>query len=398
MRTRSTRSTRLLAALALGSSMTLATAGAAGAQSAPAPDGDLRSISEGESGTLVAYWQDRLNDWLALSDADIAPVPVDGVYQGYTIDVTRAFQARNGTVAVDAVVDPVDRVALHNAIAALERGEGSSLRVINPGESGTLVAWWQERLNTWIGLSDTDLAPVAVDGIFGPNTQTATRVFQEATDSVPTDGVVHPEDRVALRDAIDALQQQPADGDLREISLGETGTLVAWWQDRLSDWISLSDAAIEPIRVDGIYGPNTRAATEYFQTVNGSVAVDGIVHPADRVALEQSIDALETGEVTPGAGVVELSFDGLAVPVATTCWLGPNRFSATTVGEVTVTVDTTGGTVQAAMDAEGQHAETSNGTTEVVGSSMRYTARFGPNPVGPETVVITLNATPAGCP
>lgn len=116
--------------------MTLATAGAAGAQSAPAPDGDLRSISE-----------------------------------------------------------------------------GSSLRVIKPGESGTLVAWWQERLNTWIGLSDTDLAPVAVDGI---------------------------------------------------------------------------------------YGPITRAATEYFQTVNGSVAVDGVVHPADRVALEQSIDALGTGEVTPG--------------------------------------------------------------------------------------------------
>lgn len=81
--------------------------------------------------------------------------------------------------------------------------------------------------------------------------------------------------------------------------------------------------------------------------------------------------------------MVDIVVDGAAVPVASACWLATDRFSATTVGEITVTVTTTNGTLTMRMEAGGEVAETNIGTTEVVGSSMRYTGQFGPNAVGP---------------
>ena len=50
-----TRLTRMLAIATLGAAAPLVAVGTAAAQSAPSGDGDLRSISEGESGRLVAF-------------------------------------------------------------------------------------------------------------------------------------------------------------------------------------------------------------------------------------------------------------------------------------------------------------------------------------------------------
>lgn len=82
---------------------------------------------------------------------------------------------------------------------------------VGRGDSGELVAFWQDRLNEWLALAGADVGPLAVDGIFGPSTEEATRVFQEASGLVAVDGVVDPEDRVALREAIEALEGAPSD-------------------------------------------------------------------------------------------------------------------------------------------------------------------------------------------
>lgn len=43
------------------------------------------------------------------------------------------------------------------------------------------MAFWQDRLNVWFGLTGSDTR-LAVDGIFGPNTEAGTLEFQQATD------------------------------------------------------------------------------------------------------------------------------------------------------------------------------------------------------------------------
>jgi peptidoglycan hydrolase-like protein with peptidoglycan-binding domain len=76
----------------------------------------------------------------------------------------------------------------------------SSTRV---GDRGAAVTSWQSSLNDWRAQSPADLGPIAVDGVFGPETEVATRDFQDASAEVPTDLVVDDEDRAALAAALD---------------------------------------------------------------------------------------------------------------------------------------------------------------------------------------------------
>ena len=80
----------------------------------------------------------------------------------------------------------------------------SSTRV---GDRGVAVTSWQSSLNDWRARSPAHLGPLAVDGVFGPETEEATRTFQDASAEVPTDLVVDDEDRVALAAAIDRLSR-----------------------------------------------------------------------------------------------------------------------------------------------------------------------------------------------
>ncbi len=252
-------------------------------------------VSRGDASELVTYWQDRLNDWFALSDVDFDAgdaIAVDGIFGPETEQATLTFQEKVDEVAPDAVVHPEDRAALHDAIDALESGNGGS-DVVARGDTGRLVEFWQDRLNDWFALSDIDPDAddaIAVDGIFGPETEDATLTFQKTTDSVVDDGVVDPEDRVALRYAIDALESEDGVSDT-VVARGDEGRLVAYWQDRLNDWLALSGAA-DPITVDGIFGPETEEATLVFQDTSDVVPSDAEVNPEDRVALREAIEAL----------------------------------------------------------------------------------------------------------
>ncbi len=186
------------------------------------------------------------------------------------------------------------------ATASHETSISESPDVVAAGDTGELVAFWQDRLNDWIVLSDggapaVGLTQIAVDGVFGPETEDATRVFQDLNDTVPTDGIVHPEDRVALREAIDALESQDGVTDT-VVAPGDTGELVAFWQDRLNDYYTLKGSEEDTIAVDGVFGPATEGATREFQIVNDSVEPDGVVHPEDRIALREAIDTLESDD------------------------------------------------------------------------------------------------------
>jgi len=105
---------------------------------------------------------------------------------------------------------------------------------------------------------------VVVDGNFGPVTEQAVKEFQQGA-NLQVDGVVGPQTWGALPDG----------GPMPLLQQGSTGPVVERLQTTLTngaaDWWGVT-----PQGVDGIFGPNTKAAVKAFQGW-GHVAVDGIV-------------------------------------------------------------------------------------------------------------------------
>ena len=92
---------------------------------------------------------------------------------------------------------------------------------------------------------------IAADGIFGPKTRAAVRVFQTRHGLV-VDGIVGPKTRAAL------------------FADRGRGLTRAWWVAPVQRALGVA--------VDGVYGPQTRAAVRAYQARHGLV-VDGIVGP-----------------------------------------------------------------------------------------------------------------------
>lgn len=84
--------------------------------------------------------------------------------------------------------------------------EGRLLFTWTRGED---VADWQRAINHWLDLDRADDARLAVDGIYGPITRTATLGFQRAQ-NIAVDGIVGPQTRGAMVSALDAA---PPPGD-----------------------------------------------------------------------------------------------------------------------------------------------------------------------------------------
>jgi peptidoglycan hydrolase-like protein with peptidoglycan-binding domain len=106
--------------------------------------------------------------------------------------------------------------------------------------------------------------PVAVDGVFGPATDTAVRAFQQEQ-HLAVDGVVGPNTWSAL---IVVVRQ------------GSEGDAVRGVQEEMQ-YRNLSGDRSKGLAVDGIFGPKTDAAVRSFQEALHigipSVTVDGIV-------------------------------------------------------------------------------------------------------------------------
>jgi peptidoglycan hydrolase-like protein with peptidoglycan-binding domain len=103
--------------------------------------------------------------------------------------------------------------------------------------------------------------PVAVDGIFGPMTESAVKAFQQSK-SLAADGIVGPITWPKL---------------VVQVKKGSTGDAVRAVQE-VMDFHDQSDGEAPPVQIDGIFGPRTDAFVRGFQTAVGT-ASDGIVGP-----------------------------------------------------------------------------------------------------------------------
>ena len=113
---------------------------------------------------------------------------------------------------------------------------------------------------------------IAVDGVFGPNTEAAVKAFQ-VSHGLATDGIVGPMTWAAL---------------VVQIKRGSQGDAVRRVQEEFQ-FRNLSGNPSKGPQVDGIFGPITEAAVRGFQQAISldipSVAVDGIVGPITWQAL-----------------------------------------------------------------------------------------------------------------
>lgn len=103
--------------------------------------------------------------------------------------------------------------------------------------------------------------PVAVDGIFGPNTEAAVKAFQQST-GLAADGIAGPQTWPKL---------------VVQVKQGSTGDAVRGVQEVMK-FHDQSDGEGPPIHVDGIFGPQTNRWVRGFQNAV-DIDVDGIVGP-----------------------------------------------------------------------------------------------------------------------
>lgn len=101
--------------------------------------------------------------------------------------------------------------------------------------------------------------PVAVDGIFGPNTEAAVKAFQQGN-GLAADGIVGPQTWPKL---------------VVQVKQGSTGDAVRGVQEVMK-FHDQSDGEGPPIHVDGIFGPQTNRWVRGFQNAV-DIDVDGIV-------------------------------------------------------------------------------------------------------------------------
>ncbi len=102
---------------------------------------------------------------------------------------------------------------------------------------------------------------VAVDGIFGPRTESAVKAFQQEK-GLANDGIVGPATWSRL---------------IVQVQRGSTGDAVRAVQEVIK-FHDQSDGEGTPVHVDGILGPRTDAFVRGFQTAVGA-ASDGVVGP-----------------------------------------------------------------------------------------------------------------------
>ncbi len=151
------------------------------------------AMRAGHRGPEVRAWQQDLNAAIA------AGLTVDGDFGPATDSATRRFQRDRG-LAVDGVVGPATRGAMADVLSDLGRRPatpagrvgtgfpGRLLRLTDPPLRGAAVRAWPQRMRDrgWRG---ADGAALAVDGIFGPDSDRAARLFQQER-GLGVDGVV----------------------------------------------------------------------------------------------------------------------------------------------------------------------------------------------------------------
>jgi peptidoglycan hydrolase-like protein with peptidoglycan-binding domain len=239
----------------------------------------------------------------ALRNDAYAPGPVDGIYGPLTEGAVRRFQEAHG-LPIDGIVGPQTRAALRSA--GLEGRRGSP--AVGPGDGYRSPAGSARVIDVQRMLSAAGYETGAVDGRFGPQTEAAVQWFQVKRGLPPT-GIV---DRTTLRRLrVQSLDSLRTDGGAAPAELSAPPLPTAGWHGRPirnphRHGIAAAPAAAErgaadarslrlgagyqsavgsrPVRrlqrrllrlgyrpgpVDGIFGPQTKAAVQWFQMKHG---------------------------------------------------------------------------------------------------------------------------------
>lgn len=150
------------------------------------------TLSRGDTGEAVFLWQIDLSRWLAKVGSDRHSPAKDGTYGPYTESLTRYFQQRTG-LAADGVAGPRTDAAMNRALGRTVTKQP----LLRRGDRGAAVRAWQRTLNIYRGdLRNPPLSLITADGVFGPQTEAATRDVQQRG-GITVDGIVGPQTRLA---------------------------------------------------------------------------------------------------------------------------------------------------------------------------------------------------------
>jgi len=233
-------------------------------------------LSQGATGPAVSALQ------RALTDVGVNVGPVDGIFGPLTASGLRSYQqARN--IAESGVLDAP--TVQHLAARARPPAGSAATTPITPaagaddlvglgvGARGPGVRALQQRL------LDTGLTFLGgADGVFGPATANAVRLFQ-SNRGLEVTGSVDAETAAALGGS-----PVPSTGDrlpLEGLAPGSNGPLVAELQNKL-----ISSGLVVRGGADGIFGPVTANALKTFQSAR-SIEATGRVDQATAQALSE---------------------------------------------------------------------------------------------------------------
>ncbi|MEG0754558.1 MAG: peptidoglycan-binding protein, partial [Angelakisella sp.] len=264
-----------------------------------------RPLTVGDSGNDVLILQRQLNRINQNFPTVKRMTHVDGVFDPETEESVRSFQ-KTFNLPVDGKVGKATWYKVkdvYNAVKKLNElsSEGVSLEEIEPvfagnvgkGDRGLEVQAIQYYIDV-LGYFNGNLPLIAIDGIYGDQTENAVKQFQKQY-GLTVNGVVDTATRNKLLETYNNLiAAAPKDLLGRRATLYPGYILTQSFENddvtNLQKYLNAIRAiypSIPPINPTGYFGPQTEAAVRAFQQIFG-LPVNGRVGPAvwNRLAIE----------------------------------------------------------------------------------------------------------------
>lgn len=280
---------------------------------------------------------------------------IDGIFGNNTYNAVVSFQSAHG-LSVDGIVGPQTQSAIANAVNA------TSSSYLQMGSTGTAVTQLQSDL-TGLGYNT-----YGADGDFGQNTYNAVEAFQR-DHGLEVDGVVGP---LTLNAISAAKNTASSTSSSNLLQMGSTGDAVTNLQS------NLTSLGYNTYGADGEFGQNTYNAVVAFQSAHG-LEVDGVAGPATlsaiQTALQNTTSNLQEGST--GDAVYAL------------------QSNLTTLGYDTYGVDGDFGpnTYNAVVSFQSAHGLTANGIVDAITQNAITQAlkNYTPAPSGTSSYQTALN-------